>query len=264
MSPRMNRRSALEALVGLGLVAAGAGCRTRASDPADAPSPSLPPETGNGHAADAPYSDDVDALCDVLLPAERDAGGKVVSVGAREAGVAEVLRVASFVPLAQAQGLLPPLPDTVMRRLADLNGGFRDALNAALAAAALLQRPLTTFRELPRALQEAAVDQAWNDPAQRPALLVVRAACMTAYLGAVVNDLGLRDVGFPPFESFADGLAVSGYPRTKSGRLVDAATENLQQLDAAGDLDDYTYNREPAPTPGDDLSRILDAAGDLL
>ena len=262
MSPRMTRRSALEALVGLGLVAAG--CRPRAADDANAPSPSLPPETGSGPVAPSAYSDAVDALSDVLLPAERDGAGKVLSVGAREAGAHEVLRAASFVPLAQAQGLLPPLPDSVMTRLADLDGAFRDALNAALDAAALLQKPLTKFQNLPRALQEAAVDQAFADPAQKPALLVVRAACLTAYLGAVQNDAGLQDVGFPPFESFADGLAVSGYPRTKAGRLVDAATEDLAALAASGDLDDYTYNREPEPTPGDDLSSVLDANGDLL
>jgi hypothetical protein len=262
MSPRMTRRSALEALAALGLFAAG--CRPRAADDAGAPSPSLPPETGSGQMTPAAYSDAVDALCDVLLPAERDEGGKVLSPGAREAGVHEVLRAASFVPLAQAQGLLPPLSDSIMTRLADLDGAFRDALNAALDAAALLQKPLTAFQNLPRALQEAAVDQAFADPAQRPALLVVRAACMTAYLGAAQNDAGLVDVGFPPFENFADGLAVSGYPRTKGGRTVDATTEDLGALAARGDLDDYTYNREPQPTPGDDLSLVLDANGDLL
>ncbi len=248
--------------MGLGLVSVG--CRTPSVGDTNSPSPSLPSETGSGHAAPLVYSDATDALCDVLLPAERDSAGKLLSVGAREAGVAKVLRVASFVPLAQAQGLLPPLPDSVMTRLADLDGAFRNALNVALDAAALVQKPLTKFQDLPRALQEAAVDQAFADPAQKSALLIVRAACMTAYLGAVESDAGLKDVGFPPFESFADGRAVSGYPRTKSGRLVDAKSESLQQLDANGDLDDYTYNREPEPTTGDDLSHVLDANGDLL
>ena len=40
----------------------------------------------------------------------------------------------------------------------------------------------------------------------------------------------------------------SGYPRT----LPD------------GTIDDYTDNRAPAATPGDDLSLVLDARGDLL
>jgi hypothetical protein len=235
----MSRRSVLEALLGLGLVAAG--CRPRAVDDAGPPSPALPAETGSGHASPSAYSDGVDALCDVLLPAEHDGSGKLLSVGAREAGVARVIS-----------------------RFSDLGAAFRETLNRALDAAALVQKPLTKFQDLPRALQEAAVDQAFDDPAQKTALLVVRAACMTAYLGAVENDAGLQDVGFPPFESFADGLAVRGYPRTKSGRLVDATTESLAQLDADGDLDDYTYNREPEPTPGDDLSNVLDANGDLL
>ena len=248
--------------MGLGLFAAG--CRPTSASDSTAPSPTLPGETGSGHAAGAGYSDNLDALADVLLPAERDASGKVTSVGAREAGVDHVMRVASFVPLAQAQGLLPSFSDAVMTRLEDLDGVFRAQLNAALDVAALVQKPLTAFRDLPRALQEAAVDQAFADPAQKPALLVVRAACLTAYLGAVQSDAGLRDVGFPAFENFADGLAVSGYPRTKKGRLVDAKTESLEQLDANGDLDDYTYNREPEPTPGDDLSLVLDANGDLL
>ncbi len=258
----MTRRGAVQALFGLGLL--GAGCRAGVAKDEPFPAASLPGETGSGPAAGHAYSDNLDALADVLLPAERDASGKVTSVGAREAGVHEVLGTASFVPLAQAQGLLPAFGDAVTARLSDLNGPFRDATNAALDLLALAQRPLTAFRDLPRALQEAAVDQAFADPAMRPAMLVVRAACLTAYLGAVVNDAGLRDVGFPPFESFADGRAVSGYPRTKSGRLVDASTESLAQLDAAGELDDYTYNRAPAPTPGDDLSTVLDASGDLL
>ena len=49
---------------------------------------------------------------------------------------------------------------------------------------------------------------------------VVRSACFVAYLGAAYSDVGLREIGFPPFENLADGLAVSGYPRTRTGRLI--------------------------------------------
>ena len=78
---------------------------------------------------------------------------------------------------------------------------------------------------------------------------------------ALVSRFDLRQ----GFQSIFGTLAraVSGYPRTRSGRTVDAAHENLAQLAAAHDLDDYTFNLAPAPTPGDDLTLLIDANGDL-
>jgi hypothetical protein len=94
-------------------------------------------------------------------------------------------------------------------------------------------------------------------------MLVLRAACFTSFLGAIDSDAGLRAVGFPAFEDMAAGIAVSGYPRTRDGRLIDAETEDLDALARAGELDDYTYNLQPEPTPGDDLSLVINADGDL-
>ena len=259
----MTRRQALELLLGLGVVA---GCAPR-SDGEDAPATpfALPAQTPNGTVGpSARFTDDVAALCDVLLPSEHDANGKVISPGAREVDVDGALRIQDFVAVASAQGLLPPLPDADVRRLGGATDAFRAALNVELAALAAREKPLTAFRDLPRATQEKIVDAAFDDDAQRPLVLVARAACFLAFLGAVTNDVGLRYVGFPPFESFADGLAVSGYPRTKSGRLVDVTKEDLAALAAKGDLDDYTYDRAPDVTAGDDLGAVLDAAGDLL
>ena len=264
----VSRRQAIETLLGFGLGAAGilsAGCGT--SPVRVPPPPVLPVETpGEGSAAPARarYADNVDALCDVILPAEIDATGKITSPGGREAGVDKVLRIESFVPLAIAQGFLPSLTDAEVSGLRDLAGSFRATLNADLDLLAVAERPLTMFRDLPRTMQESVVTRAFADPAQRPAMLVVRAACFTAYLGAAFSDVGLQAVGFPPFESFDDGLAVSGYPRTRSGRKIDAAKEDLGKLFAAGDLDDYTYNRAPAPTDGEDLAKLVDANGDLF
>ena len=45
--------------------------------------------------------------------------------------------------------------------------------------------------------------------------------------------------------------------------LIDAATEDLDALALTGQLDDYTYNLDPAPTSGDDLSAVLGPTGDL-
>ena len=264
--PRATRRQALEMLLGLGVFAV-TGCGPSGSDD-PAPDFALPAQVPGGEVGErARHADDVDALCDVLLPTERNPAGEVLSPGAREADVDGALRIEDFVALATAQGLLPPLPDVDVRRFAvDLHAkeAFRALLNTELGVLASRHRPLTAFRDLPRELQEAIVEEAFDDEAQRPLLLVMRAACFLAFLGAVTNDVGLRAVGFPPFEDFADGRAVSGYPRTKSGRLVDVAKEDLRKLAAKGDLDDYTYNRDPAPTSGDDLSTVLDAAGDLL
>ncbi len=260
----LSRRQALGTIFGfaLGAVASLEGCR----DPGGvAAVPGLPSETSTEPLpARAPYADNVDALYDVLIPAELDALGKVSSPGAREVGADKVLRLATFVPLAVAQGLLPSLTEAEVSALGDLQGPFRATLNAGLDVLAVAQKPLTAFRDLPRALQEKVVAAAFADSVQRVPLLVVRAACFTAYLGAPFSDAGLRAIGYPPFENLADGLAVSGYPRTRAGRLIEASKENLVQLAASGDLDDYTYNRTPAPTTGDDLGLVIDANGDLV
>ena len=259
----LSRRRALALLGDLCAVAAGlAGCAGESDPRASAWEP--PSQTPSQTPADQPYADNVDALMDVLLPAERDGAGVLISPGAREAGAAAVLDVDAFAKLAAARGLLPPLSDEVLSWLAEGADAFRTALGGELDLLALVQRPLATFRELSRPLQERVVDHALDDPILRPAVEFVRVACCFAYLGAVENDVGLQAVGFPPFEDFADGRAVSGYPRTPDGRLIDAETEDLAALEEAGDLDDYTYNLQPKPTPGDDLASVLDERGDLV
>lgn len=260
----ITRRRAIELLFGASM-AAVTGCAPTGQDDG-APALRLPEQVPGGDVAGRPeHADDVAALCAMLLPTETDKSGKVISPGASEVDVDGVLRIQDFVAVAIAQGLLPPLPDALVARLSGAADAFRAALNAELAVLAARHRPLTAFRDLPPALQESVIVEAFDDDVQRPLLLVLRAATFLAYLGAVTNDLGLRAVGFPPFESFETGLAVSGYPRTKkTGRLVDATKESLATLAGQGDLDDYTYNRAPASTAGDPLATILDAAGDLL
>lgn len=250
-------------LFGLGVLTAS-GCAARAGDDV-ASAILLPNQVPGGEVPGRPrHADDVAALCDVLLPTEYDRAGKLASPGASEANVDGVLRIQDFVAVATAQGILPPLPTTLVARLSGAADALRAAANADLAVLASRHKPLTAFRDLPRALQEKVVADAFADDAQRPLLVVLRAATFLAFLGAVTNDVGLRAVGFPPFESFEDGLAVSGYPRTKGGRLIDASKEDLASLAGKGDLDDYTYNREPARLAGDLLATVLDAAGDLL
>ena len=264
-TPSISRRQALELLLGVSCAGVLAGCAPGAPDDARANPFALPAQTPNGEvAAGGRFADDVAALCDVLLPSELDANGKVLSPGAREVDVDGALRIQDFVAIASAQGFIPPLPDADVRRLGTATDAFRAALNAELALLAAREHPLTAFRDLPRGAQERIVADAFDDDARRPLVLVARAACFLAFLGAITNDVGLRYVGFPPFESFDDGLAVSGYPRTKSGRLVDATKEDLASLAARGELDDYTYNRAPVATPGDDLALVLDASGDLF
>lgn len=237
--PTLSRRAALSALAAAPL--ALAACTDRAGDAPDAPAPpdpDLPPPIPRADR------DAFDALCNLLLPTEPDAEG----AGAIEARADEILRVDTFVPLAVAQGLLPSLPDAFVRTVERAGPDLRAALNVTLDALASSERPLARFVDLPAALKEAIVARAFDDAAQAPAFLVVRAACFTAWLGATTNDLGLRAVGFPPFEDWDDRLACSGYPRT------DPKT---------GEVDDYTYDRAPPPTPDDDLTLVLDANGDL-
>jgi len=270
MTRSIGRRHALEMLLGLGVLAIGssgaAGCAPKAAaDDGSAPPFALPAQTPGGDVgARAIFADDVAALCDVLLPTERDAKGNVVAAGAAEVDVDGALRIDSFVAAATAAGLLPPLADGDVQRLSGAADAFRAALNAELAVLAARAKPLTAFRDLPRATQEQIVVDALADTTRKPLVLVVRAATFLAYLGAVTNDTGLRAVGFPPFESFEDARAVSGYPRTMSGKLLDATKDDLAAYAAKNDLDDYTYNRAPAATSGDDLTLVLDAFGDLL
>ncbi|GAC1351795.1 MAG: hypothetical protein NVS3B20_04630 [Polyangiales bacterium] len=225
--------------------------------------PSRPDQTPS---SDAPlagrYSDNVDALFDILIPAERRKDGSIIP-GAREALADKVLHFDNFLPLAQAAGFFSNLPTPVLANLHGLGTTFRDALNADLDALSFSQKPLTAFRDLPFSMQQSVVDAAFADDARKPAMQIVRVACFTAYLGGVASDVGLRAIGFPPFENLSDGLAVSGYPRTRTGRLIDAAKENLSDLAAKNDLDDYTYNRAPKPTKGDALT-FVNADGDLV
>ena len=131
--------------------------------------------------------------------------------------------------------------------LEELATSARAALNRDLDLMASFEMPLTPFSALPAATQSAIVARAFDDPLRRPVLLVIRAVCFLAYLGGGPSDLGLRAVGFPKFEDLADGVSVSGYPRMTDGRV-----------------DDYTFNQQPAPTSGDDLSLVLTPNGDLL
>lgn len=256
---QLTRRQTLLSLLGAGLVLrCGPGSSTlppRRQLPDQPPTEELQP--------DSRYSDSVDALFDVLLPAERGISGKVISPGAREANADRLMRTSNFVRLALAQGLLPVLPEAVVAKLEDLSGVVRTTLNRQLDALATAELPLTAFHRLPRARQESVVARLLDDDATKPVLAVIRAVAFGAYLGAGDSDVGLRAVGFPAYESLGDARAVSGYPRTRSGRVIDVAHENLAQLAAANDLDDYTFNLAPMPTVGDDLSLVLDANGDL-
>jgi hypothetical protein len=228
MSRFLTRRELISWAAAAGLFQA---CGPAVSGPAT--TLKLPDQTPSRDPANAPvYADSVDALFDVLLPLEAN------SIGAREAGVDLVLETEHFARLAVAQGFVMPLPETTLEALDDLAVAARATLNAALDARAQVEKPLSKFSELDRETQENIVAAGFADDAQRPVLLVLRAACFTAYLGAVTSDAGLQEIGFPPFESFADGLASSGFA-------------------------DYSVNQPPVATVGDDLSAVLTPLGDL-
>lgn len=227
MTPRLTRRDLLA------WAALLPGCGVGFGPKPAGPSAMLPVQTPSREPqVPSPYADAVDALFDVLLPAEPG------SVGAREAGVDRVLEEEDLVRFAIAQGLLRPLPETVLTALDDLGGAARAMVNRALDARAQLEQPLKRFRDLDRATQERIAEAAFDDEATKPAMLALRAACFLAWLGAITSDAGLREVGFPPFEDFEAGIASSGFA-------------------------DYSVNRAPAATPGDDLLGVLTPEGDL-
>jgi hypothetical protein len=209
------------------------------------------------------YEDSTDALMDVLIPADRDASGAVTCKGAREVSAGRLFGDQELVSLAQGLGYLPALSDDALTAATASEGGLRVALNDALDLAAARERPLTAFKDLPADAMNRVVNAMFDDTnADGIATLMeaARVVAFVAYLGAVYDDGGLVAVGFPPYESFADGLAVSGYPRTTSGRLIDATKEDLRALDASGELDDYTWNVAP---PAFAVALTLDARGDL-
>ena len=242
---RFSRREVLTALIATGgalslsslLSACGGGTAYK--------TPALPDQTPT-NALPASYTDSTDALWDVLLPAELDANGVIVSPGAREAGVDSVLTGQNLVRVAIEQGLIPSLPDSVVSLFDDFQTGARQLLNRELDALSTLERPLATLSSLAAEARSRVVARAFDDDRLSGPLLAARAACFLAFLGAITSDAGLVAVGYPPFEDFANGLACSGYPRMTNGQP-----------------DDYTYNLSPAATAGDDLGAVIDADGNL-
>ena len=183
----------------------------------------------------------LEAVMDVLLPATADAPGAV------EAGALTVLSLDNVVPLARSQGFLGELPPWLDDSARVLDPVSQALISAELDRMAAEQSLFTAFRDLSRVERERAVADAFVDPDRYLLMELLRGVAMLAWLGAMTSDAGLRHLGFPAFEDFDDRLAVSGYPR-----VVD------------GIVDDYTYNRAPEPTPGDDLTLVIDGDGDLF
>lgn len=257
----LTRREILHALT---MISFSAGALSGCGERPRFQGPSLPDQTPSSDLSPAgDYSDGVDALCDVLLPAQRDPSGRVLIPGGREAGADRVLQNGELVRFAVGLRLLPPLPETTLSALEDWTAQVRTTINRQLDVLTAAERPTSSFHEVPRETQERIVARAFDDDLLAPSMHVVRAACLIAYLGAIDSDVGLRVLGYPAFEDLGAGVAVRGYPRTRSGRLVDATKEDLRALARAGELDDYTYNARPAATPGDDLTDVLDERGDL-
>jgi hypothetical protein len=244
-------------LLGLALVLAAPGCGTAAQANADGGVSPLDPGPVKGGPS---YEDNVDALFDVLIPAERDASSAVVSPGAREASAGRLFGDEEFVSLAIGLGLLSPLTGDSVSAVTNAEGTLRAAMNVLLDARTSRVRPFAKFSEVPRDVQLQIVDDAFADDAARPLMETLRVAAFVAYLGAVYSDVGIVAIGFPPYEDFENGVAVSGYPRTKAGKLIDAKTADLKALAAKGDLDDYTYNELPVANP---VSPGLLPTGDL-
>lgn len=265
----MHRRQFLQWLALLGMAPSLSACESQQSGERMRPRFWDPP-----HDTVIPPSDDDEddevmrALIDVLVPAEYDDGGAMTSPGALETGALEVLALRSFLPAARGLGFVRALPSELDAAFELGAPAFDRALRAIvrhdLDALADDLAPGARFTALDPAEQRSVIAEAFRDPLKSAALLYVRAASFVAYLGAVRSDQGLVAVGFPPFEDFDGRIAVSGYPRTISGRLVDANREDLDALRARGELDDYTYARRPEPTPDDDLMDVLDASGDLF
>jgi hypothetical protein len=265
---KLTRREVLEVLAALGL-APMLGCAEEDDDRGiRRPGWLDPPDDTAPIVPDVDADRTVRALLDVILPAERDEGGALRSPGALEVSALEVLAIRDFVPTARALGLVRDVGLAASLPIEPASEAFDEALRTLLAreldARAASHTGGLLFVEASPAERERIVAEGFDDPALRPLLLLVRAACFVAFLGAVRSDAGLVAIGFPPFEDFEDRLACSGYPRSiREGRRLDPAVDDLAAYQARGDLDDYTYARAPAPTESDDLSMVIDEHGDL-
>jgi len=258
----LTRRRALELLAtACGSLTAFAACGPGEREPREKITlPDELPNVGPGRAAN-----NVRALMDILLPAEFNDAGAMTSPGAVASGAFDVLSFDQFVPLAQAQGLLGPLPPGFAEDADELDGFLVEFLGTELDQMAGDVRALTPFHQLSRLEQHDLVRDAYDDPLRYPIVEFVRGICFLAYLGAVTSDIGLVDVGYPPFDDFGAGVANRGYPRRKTTQApIDTEAEDIETLRALGDVDDYTFNEVPLPTPQDDLSTVIDAFGDLL
>jgi len=259
--PNPSRREVLAVLRALGLgaaVAAVGGCRLDDDDDDE-----FEPDLEDLDVELTDVRANIEAALDVMLPGEWE-DGQLIRPGAVECGAFTVLQLDNLIGLSVGLGLLPALPDWIDEAAVSFDLVTRGLISVELDRIGSDVALLTSFRDLDRQQQEQAIANAFVHPDRAPLMRVLRSIAMLAYLGAITSDIGLIDIGYPPFEDFADRLAVSGYPRTVTdGRLIDAQTEDLAALAAAGELDDYTYNESPAPTPGDDLSQVLDADGDL-
>jgi len=231
----------MQALGAMGLAAglpvAGVGCI--ADDDLDE-------DWGDGKedGADGKITKTIKALMDVILPAEYDDSGALVSPGAVECNAYQAIQLKNFIPALMGIGLISEPPTWIVESMSVLDSAFRLAIYADLKRRTGLRK---SFIDLSREKQTEIVAEAFADTGvlgAAPMYLFVRTACMIAFLGGPFTDKGLVAIGHPPYEDFADGLAISGYPRTVDGVV-----------------DDYTYNQVP-PVGGDDVSAIMNPDGD--
>jgi hypothetical protein len=165
------------------------------------------PAADEGASTGSGYSDEqrqatIKALMNVFLPG----GG---SPGAAEVGAYDALHARTFLPVAVALGLVPPLPDAWKNRLDDIDGLVKDLIVTELGAKTLLRHGLRKFESLPFADQTAIVADAAGGALAR-LYEYVRAATMIAFLSTPFTDEGLVAIGFAPYENFADDLHNSG------------------------------------------------------
>lgn len=257
---RITRRRALELFgwLAAGTVASACGVR-----PDESPDASLDVPLSYLDFGPENPSTNVRALMNVFLPTEYGADGRLLSPGALEVQAFEVLKLSDFISAAQAQGLLPRLPADLEEVVEVVDPVLVGFISTEIDLITTERYGAIRFRELHDDQQRELVEDALDHPERGPVFSFVRSVCFLAFLGAIKSDAGLVDVGYPPFEDFDAGIAQRGYPRTRDGRRVDAESEDLDALEAAGDLDDYTYNRAPAPVAFDDLEDVVNPFGDL-
>ncbi|MGE0174884.1 MAG: hypothetical protein AB7T49_18980 [Oligoflexales bacterium] len=117
-----------------------------------------------------------------------------------------------FLSLAVQYGLTSTPPKFITDRMNDLNIFIHGLLAADLDAGTKVKGHIfKRFFELNEEERIDVLKERLSHSPVAPAYELVRIVCLFAIVGTIKNDVGLKMLGLPRYENFADGLHNRGY-----------------------------------------------------